>query len=126
MIDGHFELKDFSPDNYRLYEHKPDKDFSAKKNYDVINRIIKKTWKMRHSVDEKVIQNASNVADILSSFAKYKLDRDGDKKIEQWLGKAHMNRIYGEKLLEKLRIRESIIKLNRAKGNTKFLDYYLT
>jgi hypothetical protein len=122
----HLELKDFSSDNYRYYVEKPDKDFSPKRNYSVINKIIKQAYKQRTEIDPVVKQNAGNVADILSSFAKYKLDLDGGKKIEEWLGKEWMTKIYGEKLIEKLKVRDSIRKLNQAKGNTMLNgDFYI-
>lgn len=125
MKQSHFTLKDFNPDNWHLYVEKPEEDFSAEKNYAVIQETIEEYEKMRYGVDEKVQIAAADRADILASFAKYKLDLGGEKKIEEWLGKKRMNEIYGEKLVEKIRLMESIKKLNRAKGNTKFENFYL-
>lgn len=105
---------------------KDDTNFSAERNYAIIYGTIAEYEKMRYSLNEKVEKNAGNVADILSSFAKYKLDRDGGKQLEEWLGKENLGRIYGEKLLEKIRMFESIKKSNREKGNTKFENFYLT
>lgn len=105
---------------------KPDPDFSPEHNYAVIRGTIEKYEKMRYGVADTVRANAEDRADILASFAKYKLDLGGEKKIEQFLGKKRMAEIYGEKLIEKLKMLESTKRLNKVKGNTKFEDYYLT
>lgn len=120
MIDGHLELKDISRDNLSAYVEVPDKNFSVKRNYAIINQVLAENDKMQRSIDPRVERNAGNVADILSSFAKYKLDIGGGKQIEEWLGKHWMARIYGEKLIEKIRIRESIQRMNLQRGNTIF------
>ncbi len=126
MLDGHLELKDINPENYRHYVKEPDKSFSRARNYAVINAVLAENDKMQRSIDPRVIENAGQTADILSSFAKYKLDLDGGKQIEQWLGKSWMTKIYGEKLIEKIRMRESIARLNRSNGNTLFNgNFYL-
>ncbi len=119
MIDGHVELKDISPDNYRLLSD-PDRDFNRQRNYAVLKKCIEDNRKQRGMVDPKVKASAGNVGDILASWAKYKLDKDGGKKLEQWLGKHWMTKIYGEKLIEKIKMGEALAKLNRSKGNTMF------
>jgi hypothetical protein len=119
-------LSDINPDNYRLYVEKPEKDFSAERNFAVINQVLEENDKMQKELDKKVKENAGNVADILTSFAKYKLDINGGKQLEQWLGKENMKKIYGDKLLEKIRMLEIIRAENKKKGNTKFENYYLT
>lgn len=125
MKQKHFAITDFHEDNWHLYEIEPDPDFSPEHNYAVIQKTIEDYEKMRYGIDEKVQRAAEDKADILASFAKYKLDQGGEKKIEQFLGKKRMAEIYGEKLLEKIRLLESTKRLNEAKGNDKFKDYYL-
>lgn len=122
----HLKLTDFSKDNYHLFVEKPDPNFSAKKNYAVINETIKEYEKTRYTVDAVVVKNAGDRADILASWTKYKLDEGGGKQLEEWLGKSWMARIYGEKLMEKIRIMDSVRKLNKSRGNTKFENFYLT
>lgn len=124
MSQKHFTITDFNEDNWHLYNLEPDPDFSPEHNYAVIRETIEDYEKMRYGIDEKVQAAAEDRADILAAFAKYKLDLGGEKKIEQFLGKKRMNEIYGEKLLEKIRMMESIKRLNKAKGNDKFEDYY--
>ena len=119
----HLTLFDFSPDNQRLVVE--NKNYSPAKNYAVIDQVLAENDKMQTELDDKVKENAGNVADILTSFAKYKLDRGEEKKFEQWMGKSWMTRIYGDKLIEKIRMREAIQAENKRKGNSKFEDYYL-
>ncbi len=63
--------------------------------------------------------------DILSSYARHALG-GGEKKLEEFVGRDWMKKIYGEKILEKLRVADSIRRVNLVNGNTKFKDFYLT
>ena len=110
----HLTLEEFSSDNYRLYVEKPDEDFSRERNYKVIAGVIAENDKMQRELKDEVKKNAGNVADILTSFAKYKLDQDGGKQLEEWLGKDNLKRIYGDKLVAKIRMIEIIKAKNRA------------
>lgn len=118
MNDKHLQLEDFSKDNLPYLIEEPDKNFSPERNYSVIRQIIKENDQVQVKMAQKTAENAGNAADILSSFAKYKLDRDGGKQLEQWLGKHWMTRIYGDKLIEKIRTREAIVQMNLKRGNT--------
>lgn len=122
----HFGLNDMSSENYRYYVRQPNKTFNPEKNYQLIQDTIKEYEEMRFGTDPELIEKAGEVADILASFAKFKLDKGLGGTIETYLGKEGMRKIYGEKLMEKIRIMESIKKLNRARGNDKFENYYLT
>ena len=119
-MNKHLSLKDFSPDNYRLYIEKPDANFSRERNYKVINQVLAENDKMQRDLNDEVKKNAGNVAEILTSFAKYKLDRDGGKQLEQWLGKENLNALYSEKLKEKMRMIEIIKAKNLKNGNTLY------
>ena len=114
----HLSLEDFSSDNYRLYVEKPDKDFSAEKNYKVIAGVIEENDKMQAELKEEVKKNAGNIADILTSFAKYKLDLGGGKQLGEWLGRENLNKLYSDKLKEKLRIFEILQKQKKVDINT--------
>jgi hypothetical protein len=115
MKQAHYKLEDFSQDNWKLYVAEPDPDFSPEHNYAVIQETIDDYEHLRYGLSEKVKANSEDRADILASFAKYKLDLGGEKSIEQFLGKKRMNEIYGEQLLEKLRIMKSAEKLKKGK-----------
>src|ERR1035437_8271780 len=94
----HLSLEDFSPDNYRLRIEVPDSNFSEERNYQVINQVIAENDKMQRELRDEVEENAGNVADILTSFAKYKLDLGGGKQLEQWLGRENLNSLYSDKI----------------------------
>lgn len=113
----HLNLNDINPDNLRMYVEKPDKDFSEDRNYRVINNVLEENDKMQNQLSEKVKESAGERADILASFAKYKLDLGGEKKVEQYLGKSWMTKIYGERLIEKIRMQEIIEKQNKKDNN---------
>ncbi len=125
MKQQHFELKDFHSDNYHLFNENPDPDFSAKRNYAVINGTIEKYKKMRFGVNPKVTKAAEDRADILASYGIYRFNV-GTKSFTDYMGKGWEKKVYSEKLLQKIKVMDSIKKLNRARGNTKFEDYYLT
>src|SRR5579859_4908557 len=107
-------------DNMRLFVEKPDKHFSAKRNYAIIDQVIKENEQMQVKLQKEVQENAGNVADILASFAKYKLDEGKPKQLEEWLGKEHMKKLYGDRLMDKLRMIEIIRAKNLRNGNTLY------
>lgn len=126
MKSKHFGLEDMSADNYHLYVKDPSKTFSPEKNYKLVNDTIKEYEIMRFGTDPELIEKSGEVADILASFAKFKLDQGKGGTIETYLGREGMRKVYGEKLMAKIQVMDSIKKLNKARGNTKFEDYYLT
>lgn len=75
---------------------------------------------MQTKLNEEVKKNAGNIADILTSFAKYKLDIGGGKQLEQWLGRENLNALYSERLKEKMRMFEIIKAQNLRNGNTLY------
>lgn len=123
---NHLTLADFSPDNYQSYVEKPDPSFSRQRNYQIIEAVLAENDKMQRELKDEVKKAAGDVADILTSFAKYKLDIGGEKQLEEWIGREWMKKIYGDKLLEKIRMAEVIREQNRKRGNTKFENFYLT
>ena len=121
------DLSKVNPDNLRLYVEKPDSNFSPERNFYVIDQVLKENDEMQKKLHDTVKENAGNVADILSSFAKYKLALGGEKKIEGWLGREWMKKIYGDKLLEKIKWAEIIQKQNMHNNNTIMGgNFYLT
>ncbi len=125
MTDGHYQLLDFHKDNYHLLNEKPDPNFSAKRNYAVINKTIQDYRKMRFGINPKVTKAAEDRADILASYGIYRFNV-GTKSFDEYMGKGWEKKVYSEKLLEKIKIMDSIRRLNKAKGNSKFGDHYLT
>jgi len=125
MKQKHFQLTDFSSDNYHLLEENPDPNFSPERNYAVINGTIKKYRELRFGINPKVSKAAGDRADILASYGIYRFNK-GTKSFDDYMGKGWEKKVYSEKLLESLKIVDTIRRLNLAKGNTKFGDHYLT
>ena len=126
MKNKHFGLDDMSTDNYRYYQRDPSKTFHPEKNYQLMQETIKEYEEMRYGTSPELVEKSGEVADILAGFAKFKLDRGQSGDVEKYLGKENLYRIYGDKLASKMKVMDSIKKLNQKKGNTKFEDYYLT
>ena len=123
MKAKHFQLQDFHEDNYHLLVDDP--NFNPQRNYNVIFNTIEKYRKMRYGVNPKVTKAAEDRADILASYGVYRFNV-GTKSFDEYMGKGWEKKIYSEKLLQKIEIMDSIRKLNRNRGNTKYEDYYLT
>lgn len=116
MKSQHISIEDFNKDNWHLFVDKPDPDFSPEHNRAVIQQTIDEYEKLRYGVADKTKRDSQDRADILASFAKYKLDLGGEKKIEGYLGKARMRELYGEKLFQKVKMLESVKRLSKVKG----------
>lgn len=116
----HLSLSDINPDNYHLYVEKPDKNFSPKRNYQIIQQVLDENAKMQKNINDEVKKNAENVTDILASWTKYKLDTGGEKKIDAWLGRRLQRELYGDQLMEKVRMMEIIRAKNLKNGNNLY------
>ncbi len=115
---SHLQLSDFNEVNRQSYIHKPDSNFSARRNYQIIQETIDENEKWQKVADAKLDAKAGNTADMLAAYGMYRLGRGGTKKVEDYLGKEVMAQIYGEKLMSKMRVMDSIRRLNLQKGNT--------
>lgn len=120
----HLTLNDVQPVDYKFIVEKPDKDFSPEKNYRVINSVIAKSLKLEAELGKILNLDAENRVDYLSSYICY-VNAGGGQKFEKFMGKENMRKIYGERILEKVRIMDSITRMNRAKGNTKYEKFVL-
>jgi hypothetical protein len=118
LNSDHLQLADFNPVNRQRYVEKPDRNFSAQRNYQIIQETINDNEKWQLAADRKLERKVGNTADMLASYGMYRLGRGGTKKVEDYLGKDLMAKIYGEKLMSKLRVMDSIRKLNLQQGNT--------
>lgn len=120
----HLTINDIDPSDYRFIIDKPDKAFSPEKNYQVIKEVIEDGTKVAIDMWKARQKEIGDRVDILSTYGKYALN-GGEKKFEDYMGREWMKQIYGEKILEKLRIADSIKRLNRAAGNDKYENFYL-
>ncbi len=119
------ETKDLNPKDYKYVLSKPDPNFSPKRNQMVIDEVIRSGEMYDKALRVAQRKDTEDRIDILSSYARHSLG-SGTKKLEDFVGREWMKKIYGEKIIQKLRIAESVKRLNIQKGNTKFLNYDLT
>ncbi len=120
----HLTLNDVKPEDYRFIA-KPDAHFSPERNYAVLKKVIADNDKLHYAMNPKVHRASQDRADMIASYGTYRLGRGGTKKLEDYMGRDRMKQIYGEKIFEKMRVLESVERLNLAKGNTKFKDFVM-
>src|SRR5437762_1477885 len=113
----HLTINDVQPEDYKYIVEKPDKDFSPERNYAVIADVIRKNEKMHAQLGRIMNKDAQDRIDVLSSYARYRFNV-GTKAFDKYVGKDWMRKITGEKILEKVRIMDSIVRMNRENGNT--------
>ena len=104
------------PVDYKYINKKPDPAFSPERNKAIVNETIKDAEK-REAEWHKIMDNEGfNRIDILSSYGRYRFNR-GVKGIKEYLGRKQYEALIGEKILSKLRVAETVNKLNH---NTRF------
>lgn len=122
---SNISIQDIAPGDYKYIIDKPDADFSPARNKAIVEKLIADTDKFFNSLEKELQVDKDNRVDVLSSFAQYTFSKGGHKTLEQYLGKRKMAEIYGQRIVEKLRILDSIQKLNRQNGNTDYQKYTL-
>lgn len=112
------DSKLIKPEDYKYFVEKPT-SFSPQRNKAVINETIKETEKFFDNIGKAVDDNLGNRIDVLSSYGVYRMNK-GDKSFKDYAGKQLYTRLIGEKILERVRVMESV---NRLNGNTKFKNF---
>lgn len=106
------------PKDYRFLKDDADPGFSPERNKATIEETIKETnqfFKEQTMLRDKEWQNRK---DILSSYGIYKFHNGGSKQLRQYVGEAQYKAIIGEKIMSKIRVAETVNRLNK---NTKFM-----
>lgn len=104
------------PVDYRYIKVNPDPAFSPERNRAIVKQTIQETDTFLKKMHEIYDDAYGERKDVLSSYAVYRFNR-GTKKIEDYLGKKLYDSLIGEKILSKLRVADT---MNRLNGNTKF------
>lgn len=107
------EEQDFK---YMLAE--PEEGFSPERNHAAIKKAIDSGIKIEVEMRKAARKEIEYRSDVLSSYAMHISRKNSSQRFEQYMGKTNMTRIYGEQLLQKIKILESVQRLNRANGNT--------
>lgn len=121
----HDSIDTVAKEDYKYIVEEPDKDFNPERNYKIIEQVIQEGIKVSETLKAAQRKETEQRADILATYARHALG-GGQKTLKQFVGSTWMNKLYGEKLLDKIRIMDSIERLNKENGNTKYEDYYLT
>lgn len=105
----------------------PEEGFSPERNQRAVNKAIDSGMKIEIELRKANRKEIEYRSDILSSYAMHQAQTGSSKRFETYMGKQHMTRIYGEQLLQKIKIMESVQRLNRANGNNMLGgNFYLT
>lgn len=115
------EAKDLDPKDYKYFVEKPNATFSPERNKAIIQETITSTEKYFRGIGKVIDENLGNRIDILASYGTYRFNR-GTKSFGEYVGKRMVSQLIGEKILEKIRVAESVNKLN---GNDKYKGHIL-
>ena len=116
---------DESDFKYLLAE--PEEGFSPEKNKAAIKKAIDSGMRIEMDLRRAASKEIEYRSDVLSSYAMHQAQTGSSKRFEQYMGKQNMARIYGEQLLQKIKIMESVQRLNQANNNTMLGGkFYLT
>lgn len=103
------------PEDAKFYVHKPDSSFSPERNKAIINETIKETEAYFRGIGKAITDNLGTRIEIMTAFGDYKLNRSGEKNIKEYLGKELYGKIVGERILEKIRVAQSVERLTGRK-----------
>lgn len=109
---------DLDPTDFRFIAKTPDTGFSPERNAANIKKAIDSGIEIEVTLRKAGQKDMMNRVDILSSFARNSVGKGHNQSLEKYIGKQRLAEIYGEKILEKVKIMESVQRLNKSNGNT--------
>lgn len=92
----------------------PDKDFNPARNKAVIEETIREAEKYHKTVHQLLDDSMGERIEAVSSYGAYRFN-GGEKSHKDYFGRRLMTRFMGEKLLSKLRVMDTVNKLNNNK-----------
>lgn len=101
--------------DYKYFVEKPDPNFSPERNKAVINQTIKSTEEYFRKLGKVLDDNILTRIDILTTYGDYKLNRGGEKKFKDYVGKQMHSQLIGERILEKIKLLEQANKITGRK-----------
>jgi len=93
-------------DMTRFWRERPDPDFNAKRNEEVIERSINRAIELRKKQILGKHEGLRERAVALASFIKY-LDRGGSKSVDGYFGRKELARLQGKKVMQILKERKA-------------------
>lgn len=101
----------------KYFIENPGKDFSPERNKAIVEETIQEATKYLQTLQNIKDDGLGERIDIMSDYAMYKFgDKQGSQNLRQYLGKDLHDKLIGERILEKVRIADSV---NRIQGNRK-------
>lgn len=115
------EFNDIDPKDYKYVVSRPDRSFNPAKNKALIQETITEAENY-HRNQGKIIESAlGERIDAVASYGCYRFNK-GEKSIREYLGDKVYTHLIGEKILEKVRVMQTV---NRLNGNTRFKNSIL-
>lgn len=102
--------------DFHLINKMPDPDFSPERNKAIIDDSIRKTNEFFSKEGKAVNDIQKERIDIVATYGAYRFNR-GTKDFISYFGRENYHKLIGEKIMQKVRIAETVNKLN---GNTRF------
>ncbi len=105
------DTKIIQPEDYKYYLAEPTKSFSPRRNQAIIQETIKETTKFFQEMDAVMNDETMNRIDILGSYGRYRFNQ-GEKTFKEYAGPALWKELIGEKILSKVRVADTVNRLN--------------
>lgn len=102
------------PEDQRFFVANP-KDFNPDRNKAIIEETIKETTEFFKKLNE-LDEGGRERMDMVGSYGRYRFNQ-GDKSFESYVGKEAYRKLMGEKILNKVKMMDSV---NKLQGNDKF------
>ncbi len=114
-------------DDYKYLLSTPEEGFSPERNQEAISKAINSGIKIEIELRKANQKEIEYRSDVLTSYAMHQANTNSSQRFEKYMGREHMKKIYGEQLIQKIKIMESVQRLNKANGNTMLGGaFYLT
>ncbi len=107
------------PEDYRFRVETPDSSFSPERNKALVQETLKEAEKFFKDISTALDAEAYNRMDMFGSYGVYRFNR-GTKSFKEYLGHDLYKTLIGEKIMEKVRMMDTVNKLN---GNTKYKNF---
>lgn len=112
---------DLDPKDYRYIVEKPDASFSPARNKAVIQETIDSSERYFKKLHTLLDDQLGERIEAVSAYGCYRFNK-GEKSVKDYLGKRIYTELVGERIIEKLKVMETV---NRLNNNVKFKNSIL-
>ena len=107
------------PEDYKYFVENPDSSFSPARNKAILKEVTEETEKFFEEMGKGIDEEMGERIHILSSYGVYRFNK-GTKSFDQYAGKKIVDKLIGEKILSRVRVMDSV---NRINGNDKYKSF---